>query len=1325
MRARCYGDQRFCSPDLELSRHGVAYYAECSPSQQGRRVHTVHQSRQRGITLLLCGLLVLLLAEAQAAAPPRLVVQSGYAANTTLSWALSAEGELLASASEAGLIKVWETASGRLICTLNAAQFSPTGAIGLAWAPDGKRLLTLSASGGSVIWDLLHCGESSVLPDRLSAGSSITSILPMSDGRLLLQSEQGLEIVSPFEKPPSHEPLATSASLQQKFQALLMRPLAQSRTGQVVVQSSLATGELLVSDMSAGHETVLSDFKNSDEPVGTTTPGGALLRVVALSPSGRWLVVKSATQSALRLYDTTTQTLQTHVPIAAVPPQGLEAYPAAMQLGTARAGIAGLAFSRDESRLFVLRERVVSRDQADPVMEVRRLPDLAVESTLPLQPLLPDSANWAWGSGSLQTALTEDRLLFATLTAQGGVVSIAFDWIDHQLHAHAWSTGIPAKVATVAVTADQLLVQTYSAAAQKTSDIASVGTMMAAESDNDGLGTERLDIWSLTEGSLSPVTVGVGVDWVGALAVGSAFSADGRLLLRQVRNAQGGGGELELWDLQRHSAVWRRQLAAPSGYTQPEVWSLAMAPSPDGGLSTAAAMMSVTAADGASQLWQLLLLDAKSGVTLSTLPLGDINARLSYIEGGRALSLVNSLYTAVADITGDNRLVIRQGFPHSGLLQALGVVPSSGTILQAPPPGYQNSLGGVSTGLEGNASMLAAATQAYASTFPDLPNGLRLPVATTVSSVGYAIVNTTETLAAVAQDDRIIRLVTLPGKDQSSAASRLVGELTGMDSAVTAMAFSSDDQLLAVGDDLGGVWLWDVASQRLLVRLYIFADGSWVVIDPQGRFDTNTLENLQRLHWVVADDPLHGYPLELFMRDYFEPRLLARILAGETLRPVPDLSALNRALPTVMIAAVTPSKAQLGRVDVTVRVATTQTRTGQSSGAVDLRLFRNGQQVAVVAAPLASAAGMTQFRDVRLPSGGSPVLFAAYAFNSDRVKSLTATASYQPAAQDVPVSREAGMPRVTVTNAAPPVSRRAYIIAMGVNRSDNPAWNLQFAANDARRVVKSLSQQLSATGLYTEIVPIALLSEATERNASKSQLRAVLDRLAGKRVNSNTLRDVAGAEQLAAATPDDLVIVTFSGHGFTHGDGEFYWVPQDIGKGNSRAIDEQVINRSISTAELADWLREVDAGDLVMVVDACYSAAAIQTPGFKPGPMGARSLGQLAYDKGMRILAATQADDVALESGRLQQGLLTYALVNEGLDAARADARPTDRQIDLAEWLGYATQRVPELYRELRSGTLTTATRAAKLLNSRPAEQRPALFDFTQGRTKPIVAIVK
>jgi hypothetical protein len=101
----------------------------------------------------------------------------------------------------------------------------------------------------------------------------------------------------------------------------------------------------------------------------------------------------------------------------------------------------------------------------------------------------------------------------------------------------------------------------------------------------------------------------------------------------------------------------------------------------------------------------------------------------------------------------------------------------------------------------------------------------------------------------------------------------------------------------------------------------------------------------------------------------------------------------------------------------------------------------------------------------------------------------------------------------------------------------------------------------------------------------------------------------------------------------------------------------------------------VDAGEMALMIDACHSAASVEVPGFKPGPMGDRGLGQLAYDKGMRILAATQADDVALESEKLEQGLLSYALVRDGLGLKEGKTRRADLNGDgrvmLQEWLEY------------------------------------------------------
>jgi uncharacterized caspase-like protein len=228
-----------------------------------------------------------------------------------------------------------------------------------------------------------------------------------------------------------------------------------------------------------------------------------------------------------------------------------------------------------------------------------------------------------------------------------------------------------------------------------------------------------------------------------------------------------------------------------------------------------------------------------------------------------------------------------------------------------------------------------------------------------------------------------------------------------------------------------------------------------------------------------------------------------------------------------------------------------------------------------------------------------------------------------------------------------------------------------------------------------------------EKLATKANIKTVLDLLAGRQVAAADVARIPNAEKLRQARPEDLVIITFSSHGYADrkGEGKFYFVTYDIGA--SSDFDE-MLRRSISSNELSLWLRDVDAGEMAMIVNACYSSAAITGEGFKPGPMGSRGLGQLSYEKGMRILAATQADNVALENELIRQSLLTYALIRDGLELGRADFKPEDKVITLAEWLAYGEDRVPKLYESILSGKITDPDTLRI--------QQPSLFDFSRKR---------
>ncbi|MDD2721809.1 MAG: PQQ-binding-like beta-propeller repeat protein [Gallionella sp.] len=545
---------------------------------------------------------------------------------------------------------------------------------------------------------------------------------------------------------------------------------------------------------------------------------------------------------------------------------------------------------------------------------------------------------------------------------------------------------------------------------------------------------------------------------------------------------------------------------------------------------------------------------------------------------------------------------------------------------------------------------------------------------------------------------------------------------------MTSISFSPDARWLFSGSTDGSATLWRVSDGAVLASLYSFTDGSWVVTDTEGRFDTSDLEEIKGLHWVMPDDLFTPVPLEAFMKDYYEPKLLARILNGEKFRPVPKVMDKNRVQPEVKLLSVVADPKDTERVNVTVEVSGNQKEYQRDGRAVpmktavhDLHLFRDGQLVGYIDGKVVEQ-GVKPFQktfNVLLPShkADQDITFSAYAFNDDRVKSNTVRTSYH--APSTLVARKG----------------RAYVISMGVNQHDNPAWNLKFAANDARLVRQSVSDKLGKTGQYLDIVALSLISDGDQHHADKAALHAILDKLAGKPLSpqaSTALTTIQGSDQLQTATPDDLILLTFSGHGFADDSGNFYLINQDTGTKDGKTITEALKQHSISSAELSHWLRDVDAGDMTLIVDACQSAASVQGDGFKPGPMGSRGLGQLSFDKGMRILAASQADEYALENDQLKQGLLSFSLVTDGLDAFNADREPKDSKIMLDEWLRYGVDRVPQLAEEVKTGHVHVANRgsddrsavrvsASAGGKSRPAQQ-PALFDFAKKRRQVEVA---
>ena len=230
------------------------------------------------------------------------------------------------------------------------------------------------------------------------------------------------------------------------------------------------------------------------------------------------------------------------------------------------------------------------------------------------------------------------------------------------------------------------------------------------------------------------------------------------------------------------------------------------------------------------------------------------------------------------------------------------------------------------------------------------------------------------------------------------------------------------------------------------------------------------------------------------------------------------------------------------------------------------------------------------------------------------------------------------------------------------------------------------------------------------------------------------LRDLAARVQ-----SEDALIVYFAGHGtvgsclsgvtqHVNTKDRFYLVPHDLGyQGEIQEHCEQkmldeVARHSISDLELETAFERINAGQILLVIDACNSGQALESEENRRGPMNSKGLAQLAYEKGMYVLTAAQSFQEAKADKKIAKGhgYLTYALVEEGLKTKVAADR--DGNVTLRGWVDYAVQRVPRMQQvEAAERRQFVKKQAGKGTKDEEEVQTPRVFYRREADLKPFV----
>ncbi len=296
--------------------------------------------------------------------------------------------------------------------------------------------------------------------------------------------------------------------------------------------------------------------------------------------------------------------------------------------------------------------------------------------------------------------------------------------------------------------------------------------------------------------------------------------------------------------------------------------------------------------------------------------------------------------------------------------------------------------------------------------------------------------------------------------------------------------------------------------------------------------------------------------------------------------------------------------------------------------------------------------------------------------------------------------------------------------------------NLNFAVPDILDISKALeTEQKKLSGnvnlkQYAETKVITLKDET----ATKENILMALNLLSssssqGTNLPENlcsSLSDTICGElrkeitKIKPTKPEDALIIYFAGHG-TSREQRFYLLPHNFTDSAANSVQIE----GLSDIELNQLLEKVDAEHLLMVIDACQSGTSLGEKTEGRGPMNSKGLAQLAYDKGMLILTATQSQEAAKEAAKIgdkeiRHGLLTYALL-QGLINFQGDT-DGNKQLSEREWFDYAVGQVPFLQ------TLT-GKRGIDIINAKgktnnqnnPDAQTPRVFYRREAESNPLI----
>ncbi|QQS40522.1 MAG: caspase family protein [Acidobacteriota bacterium] len=505
----------------------------------------------------------------------------------------------------------------------------------------------------------------------------------------------------------------------------------------------------------------------------------------------------------------------------------------------------------------------------------------------------------------------------------------------------------------------------------------------------------------------------------------------------------------------------------------------------------------------------------------------------------------------------------------------------------------------------------------------------------------------------VAFSDRLRKVVSLREIGRGEDISKIAVD----EGIISRIAVSETGDYVFIRLEDGSTKVVETKGGKEVCRLFSLRDGNWAVTTPTGHFDASP-GGREMLHYVVGVETV---TLDQMKDRYYRPGLLRSIFEGE-FRGTETLFTSNDLFPEVSF---TPRLEGKKQVEISLR--------NRGGGIGPVQVLVNGKEVVADARPEGFDPGT---RETLLTASLEGASLLPGADNSIEVIARNAEGwltnrGTPKGSKSVEVKGSPNLERPNV-----------YAIVAGVSDYDGTEIDLRYAARDAEAFAAAI--ELGALGITEDPskVHIRLLTAGGE---------GAEFRIPDAKIYGATKEDLKQAfRDFEAARPEDIFVVFLSGHGISISLGpdsrdssydNYLFLTQDADTNNKNFFAARLERekKALSGEEIKELMKQNRALKQIMILDTCAAGAVGNSYLSRDIPSDQiRALEALKDSMGFLVLAGSSADRVSYEASSYG-GLLTYSL----LYGIKQEFALEDGNAYVGDLFDYAKKKVPELAKEI------------------------------------------